>query len=271
MAGTEALRAHLLRERLAGSLATDREKTLRRYRLFAAGDPRTLMGCEPERRWEVAELAELVARRCGGPTGIERYGGPAVIDPVRTLAGLRQLSAALAEVASRRAPVLLGTGHPDRLLGFYAGLSVALSAVGCPVLTPGYGRRLALTTRFGVRPHVLVYVRGVAFVREQDVRTTHDRPGAHTHSPLPLRVALAAAAEADGVLPQLVIGDHGWACGAGQLGFPVAATADVDDPAVFVAQGEGRVSTVVPLDDGVSAASYQPLVRYVLKQARLSH
>ncbi len=83
-------------------------------------------------------------------------------------------------------------------------------------------------------------------------------------------MALDAAADAGGPLPQLVIGDHGWVCGAGQLGFEAIGLADTDDPAPFVGEAEGRVSVVVPLDDAVRAAYYRPLIRYVLNRACLS-
>lgn len=83
-------------------------------------------------------------------------------------------------------------------------------------------------------------------------------------------MALDAAAEAGGPLPQLVIGDHGWVCGAGQLGFEAVGLADTDDPAPFVGQAQGVVSAVVPVDDGVRGDHYLPLARYVLNRACLS-
>lgn len=73
-----------------------------------------------------------------------------------------------------------------------------------------------------------------------------------------------------GLLPSLVVGDHGWVCGAGQLGIEAIGLADSDDPAVFVAETEGRVSAVVPLDDAVRSDYYRPLTRYVLNRACLS-
>lgn len=77
-------------------------------------------------------------------------------------------------------------------------------------------------------------------------------------------------AVAAGPLPGLVIGDHGWVCGAGQLGIEAIGLADTDDPALFVGQAEGRVSVAVPLDDAVPSACYRPLARYVLNRACLS-
>ncbi|MBB3076665.1 phosphatase [Streptomyces violarus] len=265
-----ALRAHLLAARLAGTVATSREESLRSYRLFAARDPRVLIGLDPEGAWSQRELIELMADRCGVSADSRRTSGQDVIDPQRTVAALDAFAERLADVAQRAAPVLLGTGHPHRLLGFYAALADALSAAGCAVLTPAQGRCIDITTRFGLRTHNLDYVRGVALVRVPGVERPGCEPGAHTHSPLPVRTALAAAAEAGGPLPELVIGDHGWVCGAGQLGFEAIGPADTNDPAPFVGQAEGSVSVVVPLDDGVRSDYYLPLTRYVLNRACLS-
>ncbi len=268
--GTGALRAHLIEARLAGTIATTREKSLARYRLFAARDPRVLLGLDPERDWPLGEVLRLMGQKCGVSADPAHTSGPDVIDPDRTVAALDGFAERVAAAAGRRAPVLIGTGHPHRLLGFYAALADALSSAGCPVLTPAYGARVDIATRFGVRPCALAYVRGVALMREPGVRGAPGTRGVHTHSPLPVRTALAAAADTAGPLPALVIGDHGWVCGAGQLGFEAIGLADTDDPALFVGQAEGRVSVVVPLDDAVRAADYRPLARYVINRARLS-
>ncbi|MFI5759077.1 phosphatase [Streptomyces sp. NPDC051569] len=270
MLSTGALRAHLLAARLAGPVATSREDSLRSYRLFAARDPRVTLGLDPEGPWDEDDLLRLMADRCGvsGDPGL--VSGPDVIDPERTLSALEAFAGRLRAAVAGRVPVLFGTGHPHRLLGFYAGLADALSAAGCVVLTPAQGRCIDITTRFGVRTYKLDYVRGVALVRERGVVRARNEPGAHTHSPLPVRVALDGLVEAGGPLPGLVIGDHGWVCGAGQLGFEAIGLADTDDPALFVGEAEGRVSVAVPLDDGVRADYYGPLTRYVLNRACLS-
>ncbi|MFJ5839775.1 phosphatase [Streptomyces shenzhenensis] len=265
-----ALRAHLLAARIAGPVATSREESLRSYRLFAARDPRVLIGIDPELPWEQRDLIELMARRCGVSADPRHTSGHDVIDPELTVAALDAFAERIGAAARCGTPVLFGTGHPHRLLGFYAALADALSAAGCDVLTPAQGRSVDITTRFGLRTHNLDYVRGVALVREAAGERPGGEPGAHTHSPLPVRTVLAAAAEAGGPLPGLVIGDHGWVCGAGQLGFEAMGLADTDDPAPFVGEAEGRVSVVVPLDDGVRSAYYRPLTRYVLNRACLS-
>ncbi|MEU1145278.1 phosphatase [Streptomyces sp. NPDC005863] len=270
MLSTGALRAHLLAARLAGPVATSREQSLRSYRLFAARDPRLTLGLDPERSWGAGDLLRLMADRCGVSADPRLTTGADVIDPERTLTALDAFAERLAAAARRKLPVLLGTGHPHRLLGFYATLADALSAAGCTVLTPAQGGSVDITTRFGLRTYNLDYVQGVALVREPGVRPTGREPGAHTHSPLPVRAALDAAAEAGGPLPGLVVGDHGWVCGAGQLGFEAIGLADTDDPALFVGEAEGQVSVVVPLDDAVRSDYYRPLTRYVLNRACLS-
>ncbi|MEU3790593.1 phosphatase [Streptomyces fructofermentans] len=270
MLSTGALRAHLLAARLAGTVATSREESLTSYRLFAARDPRVMIGLDPIWTWEQPDVIALMADKCGVSSDVRHTSGPDVIDPERTLAALDAFAERLAEAGRNRSPVLLGTGHPHRLLGFYAALADALSAAGCAVLTPAHGHCVDITTRFGLRTYNLDYVRGVALVREPGVGAAGRETGAHTHSPLPVRTALAAAAEAGGPLPELVVGDHGWVCGAGQLGFESIGLGDTDDPALFVGEAEGRVSVVVPLDDAVRSDYYRPLTRYVLNRACLS-
>ncbi|MFF2844702.1 phosphatase [Streptomyces sp. NPDC058001] len=270
MLSAGALRAHLLAARLAGPVATSREESLRSYRLFAARDPRVLLGLDPEWNWGQRDVMALMADKCGVSDDPRLTTGHDVIDPERTLAALDAFAERLGVAGARREPVLIGTGHPHRLLGFYAALAGALSAAGCPVLTFAQGGCVDITTRFGLRTYNLDYVRGVALVREPGARGDASETGAHTHSPLPVRTVLGAAADAGGPLPGLVVGDHGWVCGAGQLGFDAMGLADTDDPALFVGEAEGQVSVVVPLDDAVRSDYYRPLTRYVLNRACLS-
>lgn len=270
MLSTGALRAHLLAARLAGPVATSREESLRSYRLFAARDPRVLIGLNPAWSWDERDLIGLMAAKCGVSADPRHTSGCDVIDPERTLAALDAFAERLAAAVRSGVPVLLGTGHPHRLLTFYAELAGALSTAGCTVLTPAWGHCVDITTRFGLRTYNLDYVRGVGLVRDPGPLRPGCEPGVHTHSPLPVRTVLAAAAEAGGPLPGLVIGDHGWVCGAGQLGFEAIGLADTDDPALFVGEAEGQVSVAVPLDDAVRSDYYRPLTRYVLNRACLS-
>lgn len=251
--------------RLAGRVGTPRERSLRRYRGFAARDPRVTLGLDPEGAWGLRELLGLMADRCGVSADPADVAGEDTIDPDCTVAALDAFAERLRKAARERTPVLLGTGHPQRLHGFYASLAAALSAAGCTVLTPAYGACVDMPTPFGVRRHKLRYVGGVAVVLPAE-----GGEPAHTHSPLPVRAALAAAVRDGGILPGLVLGDHGFICGAGQLGIEAMGPAAPGDPAVFVAEAEGSVSVAVPVSDTVRSDYYLPLTRYVLNRAWLA-
>src|SRR3989440_5132081 len=238
--------------------------------MFAERDPQYLIGLDPEGSWTPGELLTLMAERCGVSPDPGYRSGQDVIDPDRTVAALDAFAERLARAAMGRVPVLFGTGHPEGLLGFYANLASALSAAGCRVLTPAYGRCVDIVTRFGLRTYTLDYVQGVAVVRSAGARADGRRTGVHTHSPLPVRMALAAAAAGNGPLPALVIGDHGWVCGAGQLGVEAMGLADADDPAVFVGEAEGRGCVGGPGEGAVGSAYCRTAVRYVLNRACLS-
>ncbi|OIV37285.1 hypothetical protein BIV57_11575 [Mangrovactinospora gilvigrisea] len=286
------LRRHLISRCLAGNVATPRENNLRHYRRFADRDPAYLLGLDPQGDWGPDAILDLMHRRVGvhpDPTyrtGVDR------IDPDRTLDALDAFAVRLAATARDRAPVLCGTGHPARLLALHASLVRALARVGCPVLLPALGTVLTVGTGAGPRPRVLRQRRGVLHLANPpapppghpDHSSPEDlgqltgaqadgpRPSApaHSHSPLPVRAALAALAADGSPPPALVIGDHGWVCAAGQAGVEAIGFADSNDPALFVGEAEGRVAVAVPLDDGLSANFYSPIARYILESAGLS-
>ena len=279
--GADELAAHLTACRIAGQVAR-RERVLRSCARFARGDPELLLGLDPERPWPADRLLALLARRCGvSPDPAHRHG-PDTLDPELTVRALDALAAVLARTAAAKGTVLTGTGHPGPLLGFYAGLAEALGGAGCSVPTPAQGRAFPAHAPEGARRCVLDYVRRVGVVRVYEGTPPNGAPrsvgpGAeplsepvHTHSPQPVRIALAALAEAGQPRPDLVIGDHGWICGAGRLGVPAVGPADADDPAVFVAEAEGQVAVAVPLDDGARPECYGMLTAYVLQQAGMS-
>lgn len=112
MVGVDGLREHLLGARLAGVVATSREASLRRYRAFAARDPRVLMGVDPQGDWGVSDLVALMAEKCGVSADPGCTSGHDVIDPERTLRALDAFAERVGAAARRRAPVLIGTGHP---------------------------------------------------------------------------------------------------------------------------------------------------------------
>ncbi|MFM9735466.1 phosphatase [Streptomyces niveiscabiei] len=270
MFSAEELVGYLVEVGISGRVSTLRERSLRNYRLFGVGDPRVRLGVVPRGVWGWGEVLGVMVEACGVSDDLGVVSGQDWVEPFKTVAALDAFADRIRNVALCNGAVLVGTGHPGRLGGFYRGIVDALSTAGCEVLTPAKGLSVDITTRFGLRTHILQYVRGVGRLLEPGVERAGRATGVHTHSPLPVRLALEALAASGGRLPDLVIGDHGWVCGAGQLGFEAIGLADADDPAVFVGQAEGIVSVAVPVDDGVRSDYYLPLTRYVLNRACLS-
>ncbi len=261
-ADRDELRKHLLEHRIAGDVATPRENNLRNYRLLADREPRYLFGLEPEGRWSFADVLALMAEKVGVSPDPKYTHGPDTIDVERTLERLDAFADRVRQAARNRERVVLATGHPAGLLGVYLEIARALAGAGCELLTPAAGWSYQAKTLGGEEPREIRYVGGVAMLS--------DRAGlVHTHSARPIRAMLADLVDSNLPLPDLVIGDHGWAGGAGQAGIDAIGFADCNDPALFVGEAEGRVRVAVPLDDNVAPHLYAPLTAYVLKQAGL--
>ncbi len=81
-------------------VATSREESLRSYRLFAARDPRVLLGLDPEWTWEQRDLIELMADKCGVSADPAHTSGHDVIDLERTLVALDSFAARLGTAAA---------------------------------------------------------------------------------------------------------------------------------------------------------------------------
>jgi hypothetical protein len=270
--------SHLLQTGLAGRVATTREHNLRNYARFARRDPDVLFGLDPEGAWGEGDVLALMARRCGvNPDPAHRHGVDTIAAEL-TADALGRLAGVLKEVSDARGSVLIGTGHPSRLQPMYADYGRALRDAGCATLTPARGRSFDMHGADGARPCALDYREQVGVLRVYEETASSNQKGAprslgepvHTHSPQPVRIALAALAEHERTVPDLVLGDHGWACGAGRLGIRSVGFADSNDPAVFVGEEEGHVEVAIPLDDGLRPDCYRLLTAYVLQLAGLS-
>ncbi|MDI2132912.1 phosphatase [Yinghuangia seranimata] len=259
-----ALRAHLLRGRIAGDVATPRENNLRHYRLMSERHPGYLFGLEPDGVWTPEQVLALMVKRCGVAADPDHLHGQDTIDPDLTLGALDAYADRLALAAERRERVFVGTGHPDGLGDYYRSLARALRDAGCTLPRPARGWRYHTPAAEGGKPRVVDYRGPVAVVTDEAGEPKH------THSARPIRAVLAELADAGEPLPDLVVGDHGWAGGAGQAGVDAIGFADCNDPALFVGAEEGRVLVAVPLDDNVQPHLYRPLLAYVLNRAGLS-
>ncbi|MER6913255.1 phosphatase [Streptomyces sp. NPDC000594] len=107
---------------------------------------------------------------------------------------------------------------PGPRAGSYAGATDALSSASCIALTPPQGQCVDITTRFGVRPYRLDYVRRVAMARTPGARSIPGETGAHTHFSRPSTGARGRCPGPGAPSPGLPARCADHPCGAGQRG-----------------------------------------------------
>jgi len=189
------------------------------------------------------EILELVARGSGVPIDHEARFGQVQIAPGPILESCGAMGARLAAAAAAGQRVVIATGHPVGLGLLYAAIDRLLRAAGAEVLAPAHGLRW----RDRGLPHAwkIDHWGGVGML-------TDGREPRHTHRPDAMERMLAEAT------PDLVVADHGFAGAAIQAEVPTVSIADVNDPALLVAQAQGRTDVVVVMDDHVAPDAYWP-------------
>jgi hypothetical protein len=220
---------------------------VRKAYLLSDGDEDTSLGL-PQPDLSPQEVLDAVAKACGCSGDLNQRTGDSYIDPVRTQEELDKAARRLAEAAKRGETVLLATGHPTGVLPLHMAAARALARAGTKVITPTEDGKLGADPA-GRRRNRVRYLDGVAVLSD----------GAslfHTHESWPMERLLESA---DGQAPDLVVADHGYAGAAIREGIETISLADVNDPALLVAQALGSTEIVVPLDDNVSPTLYGPL------------
>jgi hypothetical protein len=245
------LREHLVAARIAGDVDTPRDDNLRNALRMSQGLAKYDFGLVPRRTWSYEEVVACMAERCGIDADLGRTDGPDTIDPDLTLAQLERWRVRLAAAARSGERVLLATGHPTGVLALHLQVAAALRAAGAQVLVP----EQSFTERVEGWPRL----RTVRVINGVHVLASGGEL-LHTHMPEPMQALLTALGDAP---PDLVVADHGWAGAAAEAGIDTLALADCNDPALFVAEAEGKPVVTVPLDDNVRPHLYDPLSAYV--------
>ena len=251
------LRTHLVRTRIAGDVGTPRQDNLRNAALMASGHEDYAFGLVPRRAWTAAEVEAVMVQRCGIDPDLERREGADTIDPDLTLAALERWRERLAKAAAGGERVLLATGHPTGVLAIHLAVAAALRTAGARVLVPDIEWRWDPEGSPASEPWRPMRVRALNGVH---VLATGGEL-LHTHRPEPMLALMAVLDEP----PDLVVADHGWAGAAAERGIDTLGLADCNDPALFVAEHEGKPIVTVPLDDNVPPQHYDPLSEYVTR------
>jgi hypothetical protein len=246
-ASEEALLSHLVASRLAGRVATSAAGSLTNCARLVDGDLDCTFGLSD---WKDATYEEVVAavQALGGTAlSADEPGdaGDGFIDPEATLRSISTHGRMLGDfVAGGGGRVVIATGHPGTLTAHYGTLAGALLGAGCHILRPLEDEGAPIT-----------YMDGVAAL-------TLDGGRRHTHRPDLMQDMLERLGGADGV--DLVLADHGFAGAAIEAGIRTLSIADVNDPALPLAQARDRTSGVLLIDDGLDPSVFVPVTEAML-------
>jgi hypothetical protein len=192
-------------------------------------------------RYSAAEILGFMADLTGCDPDIDCSTNDA-IDPDRTLKGMIEAASRLSALAGRGGSMLAATGHPTGVLEHYIRIVDGFVRAGGKVSRLREEENLSTRGRHSeVR-----YIGGVGVLADWGNLQ-------HTHSSAPMESLLAARP-----LPDLVLGDHGFAGAAIARGIPTIAIMDINDHALAIAAAEGKDVTIVPLDDNRPPRAYEP-------------
>ena len=246
-------RAELERALVAGGVAGPaghpHHNVFGNIRKLVEHDPDKLFGLSsmPE-PFGFEDIVRIVGEAAGVPIDHLATEGAPDIDAGAVLDACAAMGERLAQAARRGERILFATGHPGDLDPLYGSVARLADEHGARTIRPADGE-----TWFDV--HV-EHDWTIAYHGPVGMVTDGVRPR-HTHWPEAMRRMLAEER------PDLVVADHGFAGAAIDVGVETLSIADVNDPALIVAQAQGRTDVVVVLDDHVPAENYWPCFQAV--------
>ena len=193
--------------------------------------------------FDLDDILSMVEVGAGAPIDHDERFGPVDIRAEPVLDVCDRWGDRLRVATERSETIVLATGHPTGMGLFYHRIDTWLTGRGARMLAPAQG----VCWREEGRPHdwCIDHWGGVGML-------TDGREPRHTHWPDAMRRMLAE------VTPDLVVADHGFAGAAIEAGVETLSIADVNDPALLVAQAQGRTEHVLVMDDHVDPAAYWP-------------
>jgi len=224
----------------------ERRLNLKAVRLLQENNEKATFGLEGGNGYTLEELLSFIADCTQCSSDITKEEGAGFIEPQATWAGFYEAAEVLAGTAKKKGKVILGTGHPGSMTAYYLEMARLLEDLGCQVLS-GIGAGMVVDNY--LCPHCgqhdvqvrIDYVGKVAFLSDGEILR-------HTHSAEPMEIILNILAQ-EGCLPDLVIGDHGFAGAGIKKGLPTIAVMDTNDPALALAKRQGADLVIIPMDD----------------------
>ncbi len=221
-----------------------RSNNISKINALFQGDPEATFGISGIERYTASDILGFLAELTGCSTDIADEAGHDTIDPLLCAAAIERAALRLREEAQKGALLLAVTGHPTGLLENHMRVVDAYKLAGGKVTRPCEGEELAV----GRPGREVRYVGSVGCLADWGTLR-------HTHGP----AAMEALLSSGDVLPDIVLGDHGFAGAAIERGIPTIAVMDINDPALAVAAADGRDVIVIPMDDNRLPHLYQPV------------
>jgi hypothetical protein len=236
---------------VAGVNSHDRPNVFWKISRLVEGDPAAQFGLSGVDGGSFQEVLSLMAGAAGFDPDPSLRHGVVIVDPDRVLAACEAAGDRLARAAERGERVLVATGHPTGLPILYQETAHLLEEGGAKLLRPLEG----YTWERRGRRRQIRYFQGVAMLTDRASTL-------HTHEPEAMERML------EETTPDLVLADHGFAGAAIEAGIDTVSIADVNDPALVVAQAQGRGGPVIVMDDNVQPESYWPCFQVFASRLR---
>ena len=220
-----------------------RRDNLRKIDALIRGEEDASFGLSTVTSHSLVEILGWLAELTGCSPDPGDTEGADTMEPDRTLDAIVAAGTRLRDEAVRGSTLLAATGHPTGLLELYVRIVDMYRAAGGKILRLKEEKKFPFGSGLGeIRyvGNVGCLARGASLM--------------HTHSALPMEAMLE-----EEPLPDIVLGDHGFAGAALERGIPAVAVMDINDPALAAAWGEGKDVMVIPMDDNRPPRHYEPV------------
>ncbi len=219
-----------------------RHNNITKVRACIAGDEDGRFGLSGLTLHSETEVLGYLAELTGCSPDISDLSGVDTMGPDKAIAGIVAAARRLKLFADKGASLLACTGHPTGMLEHHIRVVDAYDRAGGKPIRPREGETFARKNK----ENEVRYTGGVGCLADWGALK-------HTHS----SVAMEWLLDLDPV-PDVVLGDHGFAGAAIERGIPTIAVMDINDPALAIAWAEGRDVMIISMDDNRPPRLYEP-------------
>jgi len=206
---------------------------------------KSLLGLNELQSLPSEKVLEAIATITGCSASLIEATGDGYINPKATVKGMRLAAEKIAKVCKKQGNIILGTGHPGAMIGFYLELAKIIRQLGGNLLTVAKTYPLQTYRCKNCQLHDVTeeidYIGDVAVITNGDLLL-------HTHDHQGMKQIIAHAQQENRKI-DLVIADHGFAGFAIKSEIPTIAIMDTNDPAIAASTLLGYNPIIIPMDD----------------------